>query len=102
VSKRSVLAGRLGTTYYNPAAAGDPAEEQIMRTSRNYARSGWLLAAVCGLAFLVNGCDATLKATIENGVITTSQSLFGSVLNALIQLGQEQYNATHTTNTTSG
>jgi hypothetical protein len=56
-----------------------------------------LILAVCGLALLVSGCDPTLQATVENGIISTSQSVFGSVLNAVIQLAQEQYTATHTT-----
>ncbi len=72
-----------------------------MRTSQKRAAGGWLIVAVCGLALLVSGCDPTMQTTVENGIITTSQSLFASFLNAVVQLGQEQYNATHTS-TTSG
>lgn len=68
-----------------------------MRTSHTRARGGWLIAAVCGLALLGSGCDATLKATLEDGIITTSQSLFSSFLTAMIELAQEQYNTTNST-----
>lgn len=49
----------------------------------------WLVAAVGGLLLFLTGCDPTLQATIENGIITTSQSLFASVLRALINVAQE-------------
>lgn len=84
---------RLGTAYDNPAAS-DPDKERIMRTYRKHARGRWLVAAVCSLALAASGCDATLKATVEDGIITASQSLFGSFLNALIQLAQEQATST--------
>ena len=35
------------------------------------------------------GCDPTLKATVENGVIAASQSLFGAFIQAFIQVAQE-------------
>jgi hypothetical protein len=55
------------------------------RTNRN----GWLVTAGAGLLLFLAGCDPTLQATIENGIITTSQSLFASVLRALINVAQE-------------
>ena len=46
-----------------------------------------LLAA--GTTFFMSGCDPQLRATVENGIITVSQSLLASILQAFIQLGAE-------------
>jgi hypothetical protein len=35
------------------------------------------------------GCDPTIRATTENGIISLSQSFFGAFLQALVQLGAE-------------
>lgn len=46
-----------------------------------------LLAA--GSTFLLGGCDPQLRATVENGIITSSTSLLASVLQAIVQLAAE-------------
>lgn len=46
-----------------------------------------MLAA--GSALFLGGCDPQLRATIENGIISTSTSLLASVMQALIQLAAE-------------
>lgn len=48
----------------------------------------WAVAAT-GVTFFLGGCDPTLRATVETGIINVSTSLFGSILRALIELGQE-------------
>lgn len=46
----------------------------------------WALAAVSGLLLFLGGCDPTIRATVENGVITLSQSAFTAFLRALSQI----------------
>ncbi len=53
-----------------------------------WRRVCWLAAAV-GTTFFLSGCDPTLRATVENGIINVSTGLFGAFLRALIELGQE-------------
>lgn len=48
-----------------------------------------LVLMVCVGLLALAGCDPTLKATIEDGVITASQSLFGAFIQAVIQVAQE-------------
>jgi len=47
------------------------------------------LVLVAGTTLFLGGCDPTLRATVENGIINVSTSLFGAFLRALIELGQE-------------
>ena len=50
----------------------------------------WKISALAaGMTFFLGGCDPQLRATIEDGIITTSTSLFASVMQALIQLAAE-------------
>ncbi len=46
---------------------------------------GWVAAiALTGTALLAAGCDATTKANIENGIITSSTSLLAAFFRATI------------------
>lgn len=45
----------------------------------------WLV----GTSLLFGGCDPTLRATAENGIINLSQALLTSFLSAITQLIQE-------------
>lgn len=58
--------------------------------NRNARGRQWRLAAAlaAGLAFL-SGCDPTLQATIEDGIITASSSFVGALIRALIELASE-------------
>jgi hypothetical protein len=60
---------------------------------RTELRVTMLLAG--GLLFLT-GCDQNLQTTVENGVITTWQSLLGAFLRALIALGSQSQSTTTT------
>ena len=53
----------------------------------------WLAVATTGTAFFMNGCDSTLQTTVENGIITLSQSLLTVIFRALIALGEEKNSA---------
>ena len=46
-----------------------------------------LLAA--GATFLLGGCDPQIRATVEDGIISMSQSVLSSFLQAFIQVLQE-------------
>lgn len=54
------------------------------------ARRALLALSGAGTVALFEGCDPTLRATAEDGIITTANGLFASLLRALIELGQEQ------------
>jgi hypothetical protein len=59
---------------------------------RNWARCDgvrWLMVATCGLAGLLAGCDATVQTTVQNGVITISQTLLTDVMRAAVAWFQE-------------
>ena len=43
-----------------------------------------------GSALLLSGCDDETRAALENGVIDSSTSFVGALLQALIQLAGEQ------------
>jgi hypothetical protein len=60
-----------------------------MRTGQTRVRDWWLAAAIGGLMLCLAGCDPTLQATIENGIISLSTSLLGSFFRALIDLANE-------------
>ncbi|MFO0839784.1 MAG: hypothetical protein U1D55_14835 [Phycisphaerae bacterium] len=48
-----------------------------------------------GTTLILGDCDPTLQTTVENGIISAANSLFAAILQALVQLGQE--NAATTT-----
>lgn len=60
-----------------------------MRTIRYGPAWRRLALLAAGATFFLSGCDPQLRATVENGIISVSTSLLGSLLQALIQLGQE-------------
>lgn len=60
-----------------------------MRKWLNRAGRWRLIAAAGGTTFFLEGCDPTIRTTVEDGVITTVNSLWAAVLRALIELGQE-------------
>ncbi|GEM_PF-1612446 len=71
-----------------------------MRAQRCRPAGRWLVIAVSMLVPFMTGCDPTVRATIEDGIINVSQSLFASFLRALIELGEEaQQTSDGTSNT---
>lgn len=48
-----------------------------------------MAAAALGTSLLLGGCDPTLRATVENGIINSSTAALGSVFAAMLQLFQE-------------
>ncbi len=48
-----------------------------------------LAAMLSGGLFILGGCDPTLQATVENGIITTSNSLLASLFQAVLQVAAE-------------
>ncbi len=63
----------------------------------------WLqVVAVVGLLGVSTGCDPTLKASIENGIISVSTSFFGAFLQAMLALATESATTGTTTGTTNG
>lgn len=67
-----------------------------MRIDSRRPGSWWWIAALGALLVTLAGCDPTIKATVENGVITTSQSLFGALMRAIFALIGEAKNPTTT------
>jgi hypothetical protein len=49
-------------------------------------RAGALMA---GSAFFLEGCDPTLRATTEDGIISLSSSLVTAVIRAIINVAEE-------------
>jgi hypothetical protein len=51
----------------------------------------WIRAILVlgGGAFILGGCDPTIQATVENGIITTTNSLLASLLQAALQVATE-------------
>lgn len=56
----------------------------------------WLALATAGTTFFMSGCDPTLRTTVENGIITLSQSLLASLLRVFIDLAKEKSSQTAT------
>ena len=54
-------------------------------------RTGWwrLAAAATGTRFFLQGCDPTIRGTVEDGIINLSSTFVGLLLRALIELGSE-------------
>ena len=57
-------------------------------TNRFRWRHMWATVALGG-AFFLSGCDPETRAAVEGGIIDTSASFLGALLQALIQLGGE-------------
>lgn len=51
------------------------------------------MAGVAGSALLLGGCDPTIQTTVENGIITATNSLIASFFQAVLQLAQEDTTA---------
>ncbi len=47
------------------------------------------LLSSAGSLFFLDSCDPTLRTTVENGIISASNSLLASILQALVELGAE-------------
>jgi hypothetical protein len=56
-------------------------------TYRRLHRLGLLLS---GGALFLGGCDPQLQATVENGIINASTSLFAAVLQAAVSVALER------------
>jgi hypothetical protein len=65
-----------------------------MRKLTNRATWTRLLLLAGGSLFFLNGCDPTLRATVEDGIINSSASLVGALVRALIELGSEAQTTT--------
>jgi hypothetical protein len=60
-----------------------------MRATREKIRWLRLATLATGTAFFLEGCDPSVKTTIENGIINVANSLLTAFLQALVQLGAE-------------
>lgn len=60
-----------------------------MVTTRKRKLRSFIAAMACGSAFLLGGCDPTLRATTENGIINLSTALLNALVQATIQVYQE-------------
>lgn len=70
------------------AAFRRPLENDMIRLIRRTRR--YFLAAIgSGTTFLLSGCDPTIQATVEDGIITASNSLLAAFLRAIVELGAE-------------
>lgn len=60
-----------------------------MRVTRQKVR--WLRLATLGMGttLFLNGCDPSIKATIEDGVITLANSFLAALFQAFVQIGAE-------------
>ena len=74
-------------------------DEELNMRERLGRRQWWLVAAVVASLAFTTGCDPTLKATVEDGIISLSTSFFSAFLQALLQLGEEAQTADTTTTT---
>jgi len=68
-----------------------------MWNTPRHAGRWWPVLAAAVLLVALTGCDPTLQATVEDGVISLSTSFFGALLRAAFELAGE----TNTTNTTA-
>ncbi len=48
-----------------------------------------LAVMLSGGLFFLNGCDPTIRSTVENGIITLSNSFLASLLQAGLQVATE-------------
>ncbi len=52
----------------------------------------WRLSFLAaGSTLILGGCDPTLRATVENGIISSSTAFLGALLQAIMQLVQEAH-----------
>ena len=58
-----------------------------MRVTRQKVRWLRLATLAMGTTFFLNGCDPSIKATIEDGIITLANSFLTALLQALVELG---------------
>lgn len=58
---------------------------------KNIAQRTWLRLAVLasGTTFFLEGCDTSTRAAVEDGIITSSSSLLGAFMRAVIELAEE-------------
>ena len=57
---------------------------------RFWKHAAWRLVVVTsGTVFFMQGCDAQTRATVEDGIITSSSSLLGAVMQAFIAVTQQ-------------
>lgn len=61
-------------------------------------RRARMLALLLGSPFLLGGCDPTIQATVENGIINVSTSLLSSTFQAITGLLGERLDATDPNN----
>ena len=58
---------------------------RLIRRIRRYS----LAAIAAGATFQLGGCDPTIRTTVEDGIITASNSLLAAFLRAIVELGAE-------------
>lgn len=64
-------------------------------TNRLWRRARLALAGgVSGTLFQFGGCDPTVRAALEDGIISVANSLLAAVLQAILQLFQEAQQGT--------
>jgi hypothetical protein len=63
---------------------------------RRLCKRGGLYAvlSIAALVPMLGGCDPTTRAAVEDGVITTSTSLLGSLFTAVLNLALESASGT--------
>ncbi len=61
------------------------------RVTRFWKRALWRVGLpLSGSALFLDSCDPTIRATVENGIINTSSSLFAAFFQAFFQVATEQ------------
>ena len=72
-----------------------------MHRTRGYRK--WLqIVTVVALLSTTAGCDPTLQATVEDGIISVSTAFFGALLQAALGLATESATTDTTTGTNTG
>ncbi len=64
--------------------------------------AGVVAVALAAAALFSTGCDPTIQATVQNGIITSSQSLLSAFLQAVTALIAEKNSSTTTGTGTTG
>jgi hypothetical protein len=49
----------------------------------------WLATALAGSFLVLTGCDPAVKETVQTGIITSSTSLLTAIMQAALQVVQE-------------
>lgn len=60
---------------------------------RGFRLMRWVVA-LTGMTFILGGCDPTIQTTVENGIISASNSLFTAFLQAAVQVVTEAVSTT--------